>query len=472
MPPKEEKRVSARSSSRAADKEDKKLKSRGGGDANNSADTPTSTNGDSNNAATKKTIKKSRPTSRAPQLDPLLLARGMSSRYLSSKLTAAAATNTTNNNNPTNKITPLDKSQIEKDLRHMEAYRNACNGYNQQLFVFNNQELVKSGYFGTFAPGVGSSIGDQLLPGSPSKASTSISSSAAAAAAMTANNNNNKAGAAAATTNFSMPIKIDPEKEKSLALLRKKIHSSEFEREQLETEYLSLRAHYVHESQLVRKTRGYEMARWKFLRMLMERRGRVLSLMRCKVAMARDVERLIGWRGEVLERVRRGELSGLDVGSLIGGDEVEKQKVDGEGVGGSSTQEEKEDAADFIKLWNEVEAKLKEAEAACIELETPKELLQMVKSSGDGDGERGANGTSGGGGGVGGKRRKRSSSIDEGDIHPNGGDTKKKNPIPSGMEPHVIPWDCIVEPQTPYEVPILLSCLSSATDGALGYGKF
>ena len=202
MPPREEKRVSARSSSRAADKEDKRLKSRGG----DSADTPTSNGGDINNAATKKTTKKSRPTSRAPQLDPLLLARGMSSRYLSSKLTntAAAATAT----NSTNKITPLDKSQIEKDLRHMEAYRNACNGYNQQLFVFNNQELVKSGYFGTFAPGVGSSIGDQLLPGSPSKASTSIASSAS-------NINNNKA-------NFSMPIKIDPEKEKSLALLRKK----------------------------------------------------------------------------------------------------------------------------------------------------------------------------------------------------------------------------------------------------------
>ena len=138
------------------------------------------------------------------------------------------------------------------------------------------------------------------------------------------------------------------------------------------------------------------------------------------------------------------------------------------GEGGGT--EEKEDAADFIKLWNEVETKLKEAEAACIELETPKELLQMVKSSGDGDGERGgSNGTSGGGGS---KRRKRSSSIDDGDVYPNGGDSKKKNPIPSGMEPHVIPWDCIVEPQTPYEVPILLSCLSSATDGALGYGKF
>ena len=460
MPPKEEKRVSARSSSRAADKEDKKLKSKG---VDNNADnnTPTSNGGD-NATTTGATIKKkkTRPTARAPQLDPLLLARGMSSRYLSSKLTTSTSSTITNNNNnlqTNNKITPLDKNQIEKDLRHMEAYRNACNGYNQQLFVFNNQDLVKSGYFGTFAPGVGSSIGDQLLPGSPSKSSQQVLSSLSVGPAL--NNNVNKPG-------FSMPIKIDPEKEKSLSILRKKIHSSEFEREQLETEYLSLRAHYVHESQLVRKTRGYEMGRWKFLRELMMRRGKVLGLMRLKVAMARDVERLIGWRGGVLERVRKGELSGLDAGALIGGDGDEVKKVDG-GEGGTTTEEK--DAVDFIKTWNDVEAKLKEAEVACIELETPMELLQMVnfeKSLEAGDGERG-----GVGGGGGGKRRKRSSSIDEGDIYPNNGDSKKKNPIPSGMEPHVIPWDCIVEPRTPYDVPILLSCLSSATDMALGYGK-
>ena len=170
--------------------------------------------------------------------------------------------------------------------------------------------------------------------------------------------------------------------------------------------------------------------------------------------------------GGVLERVRKGELSGLDAGALIGGDGDEVKKVDG-GEGGTTTEEK--DAVDFIKTWNDVEAKLKEAEVACIELETPMELLQMVnfeKSLEDGDGERG-----GVGGGGGGKRRKRSSSIDEGDIYPNNGDSKKKNPIPSGMEPHVIPWDCIVEPRTPYDVPILLSCLSSATDMALGYGK-
>jgi hypothetical protein len=464
MPPKEEKRVSARSSSRAA-AGDREGRGASKYDNNNNS-APNSANTTNNNgggdataaaaAAVGKKTKKSRPTSRAPQLDPLLLARGMSARYLSSKLTNNNVTPTppsTTATTNTTKITPLDKNQIEKDLRHMEAYRNACNGYNQQLFVFNNQELVRSGYFGTFAPGVATT--------------TSELNTAATTTKENANNNNTN-------NNFSMPIKIDPEKEKSLSLLRKKIQSSEFTREKLETEYLSLRAHYVHESQLVRKTHSYEMGRWKFMMELMKRRGRVLALMRLKVAMSRDVEKLLGYRGELLEGVRRGEIDpsvigmllreeggGGDVGDNVGGEEEEK--------GGGDKQQQQQDVVDFIQMWNDVDAKLKEAELACIELETPTELLQMVQQSttSSDDGDKGS-----GGGGGGSKRRKRSSSIDEsGDIYSNGDSRNKKNPIPSGMEPHVIPWDCIVEPQTPYEVPILLSCLSSATDRALGYGK-
>ena len=337
----------------------------------------------------------------------------------------------------------------------MEAYRNACNGYNQQLFVFNNQELVRSGYFGTFAPGVGTTTSELNTATTSNNADKS-----------TATNNNN----------FSMPIKIDPEKEKSLSLLRKKIQSSEFTREKLETEYLSLRAHYVHESQLVRKTHSYEMGRWKFMMELMKRRGRVLALMGLKVAMSRDVEKLLGYRGELLEGVRRGEIDPSVIGMLLkeegGGDGDDNVSGEEEEKGGGGDKQKQQDVVDFIQMWNDVDAKLKEAELACIELETPTELLQMVQQSttSSDDGDKGSGSSSGGGGS---KRRKRSSSMDEsGDIYSNGGDSRnKKNPIPSGMEPHVIPWDCIVEPQTPYEVPILLSCLSSATDRALGYGK-
>ena len=384
-------------------------------------------NGNSN--LLKKSKKRSTFSGRAPQLDPLLLARGMSSRYLSSKIS--------------HKLTPLPKDAIEKDLRHMDAYRNACNGYNQQLFVFKNQDLVRSGYFGTFAP----------VPGADGEVQPAVASSAPSLTSK---------------SSFSMPIKIDPEEEKRLSLLRKKIHQSEFEREKLETEYLSLRAHYVHESQLVRKTRAYEMGRWKLLKEVMTRRGKVLGLTRAKIAMGRDIESLLKYRGELANNVKLGKVDVEDPddnkeasATTMNGDSA----TNGEKKAGVATEKK---AADLVEIWNNINTQLKAAEKACVEIETPAVLTQMVTSS-----DKASNGSrsrspirsdsndSG--------RRKRSGSISESES--NTPPRKSKNSIPPGLEPHVIPWDCMVEPQTPYEVPLLLSCLSSATDRAVGYGK-
>lgn len=324
----------------------------------------------------------------------------------------------------------------------MEAYRNACNGYNQQFFVFKNQDLVKSGFFGMFAQ----------VPGADGEAMDASETQAHATAAARASADGMLKSA------FSMPIKIDPEEEKRLLTLRKKIHQSEFKREQLETEYLSLRAHYVHESQLVRKTRAYEMGRWKLLKELMERRGKVLALMRVKVAMGRDIEALIRHRGTMLEN-RTTDANGEERSKLGGG-------------------------RDLVDVWNNIDAQLKEAELACLELDTPPELSKMaltpdvsISSSSNavhnystrsprknGSDEDDKNG----------KRRKRSSSITSAEEAEttNHHYTVKKSTIPKGLEAHVIPWDCMVEPSTPYDVPLLLSCLSSATDKAVGYCKY
>jgi len=256
-----------------------------------------------------------------------------------------------------------------------------------------------------------------------------------------------------------MPIKIDPEEEKRISLLRKKIHQSEFEREKLETEYLSLRAHYVHESQLVRKTRAYEMGRWKLLKEVMTRRG---------IAMGRDIESLLKYRGELANKVKLGKVDVEDLddkkdapATTMNGDSA----TNGEKKAGDATEKK---AADLVEIWNSINTQLKAAEKACVEIETPAVLTQMVTSS-----DKASNGSrsrspirsdsndSG--------RRKRSGSISESES--NTPPRKTKNSIPPGLEPHVIPWDCMVEPQTPYEVPLLLSCLSSATDRAVGYGK-
>eukprot|EP00581_Thalassiosira_minuscula_P007569 CAMPEP_0183704678 /NCGR_PEP_ID=MMETSP0737-20130205/1967_1 /TAXON_ID=385413 /ORGANISM="Thalassiosira miniscula, Strain CCMP1093" /LENGTH=726 /DNA_ID=CAMNT_0025931639 /DNA_START=166 /DNA_END=2346 /DNA_ORIENTATION=- len=395
---------------------------------------------------------------RPPQLlDPLLLARGMSSRCLSNKIS--------------HRLAPLSKESIERDLRHMEAHRNACNGYNQQLFVFKNQELVRSGYFGTFAP----------FPGAEGDDGTRQTNSAPSAAPMASTS---KSGA------FSMPIKIDPEEEKRLSLLRKKIHQSEFEREKLETEYLSLRAHYVHESQLVRKTRTYEMGRWKLLRELTNRRAHVLALMRVRAAIGRDVETLLKHRGELAEKVKTGEIK-ADGDGKAGAMEITNGDKNGASIGNSKKAGASGKAADLVEIWNSINAQLKEAELACTEIETPSVLSQMVMGSVDqsnGSNPAASRSRSPMRNEDKGKSRKRSSSVtsaEEAATTGNNNDlsssitsntnnnhnAKKshKSPIPPGLEPHVIPWDCVVEPQTPFEVPLLLSCLSTATDKCVGY---
>jgi hypothetical protein len=58
-----------------------------------------------------------------PQEDHILLARGLSAR-----LTGA--------NTP---LAPLTQEEMERDLRHMEAFSNACTSYAQQYYIFTNQ---------------------------------------------------------------------------------------------------------------------------------------------------------------------------------------------------------------------------------------------------------------------------------------------------------------------------------------------
>ncbi|KAL7469589.1 hypothetical protein ACHAXS_009852 [Conticribra weissflogii] len=418
-----------------------------------------STNFPSSNTM-KRTEKFSFHHSTPPQLDPILLGRGLSSRYISSKIS--------------NSITTLTKDQIEKDLRHMEAYRNACRAYSQQLFVYENQDLCRSGYFGMFVP-VGSG-GTDTLQGNPN----SVSSANGIATVSSGSSNGAKP--------YALPSKIDPDEEKRLAVLRKKIHQSEFQREQLETEYLSLRAHYVHESQLVRKTRAYEMGRWKLLRDLMKRRGKVLALMRVKAAMARDVEKLLTYRGKLLEEAKRGGFGDGAGGGSIGGKDscsANKKEVLKSSLDETNSNSDSNlgiDVPDLIEVWNNVDAQLKEAEIACMELETPDELLQMITSSDGSSSDRSnhnnqtrsptrkssSDDTDGGS-----KKRSRSESIASTEEGTDSSDGKEKRGSktlpPSGAEPHVIPWDSVVDPMTPYEMPVVLSCLSAAPDKTVGY---
>jgi len=141
---------------------------------------------------------------------------------------------------------------------------------------------------------------------------------------------------------------------------------------------------------------------------------------------------------------------------------------------------------DFMEVWNNINTRLKEAEVACTEIETPAVLSQMVLGSKD-PVASGSNSTNRsrsptrGGDDMGRKRSDSVAETEEAAIDNNdsgngnssssngGNGQKSKSVIPLGLEPHVIPWDSVLEPQTPFEVPLLLSCLSSATDKAVGF---
>jgi hypothetical protein len=231
----------------------------------------------------------------------------------------------------------------------MEAYQNACTAYAQQYFIFSNRNLVQSGHYGR------------------------------------------NGGAAAATTtpsirpDFLMPVRIDPEEEKRLSLLRKRIVTSERQREVLETEYVALTAAYVYESQALDKCRQTVDGQLHFLQELVEKRAQVVALQRTRVAMARDALACLEKRTKMLEEGTRG--------------------LPDNGAG------------DIGQIWNDVEAKLGNAERACRSLKVPKELR----------------------------------------------DVKKEN---------CMPWDARKLPRTPYGLPIYLSQLSSVPDKGAAFGKY
>jgi len=205
----------------------------------------------------------------------------------------------------------------------------------------------------------------------------------------------------------------------------------------------------------------------------MVRREKVLALMRVKMAIWRDVEvRLMGYRdgwnvGGTEDPIVANK---NDASSAAAGEKAEEESK--EAVENEADAENKK--VDLLKIWNDINSQLKAAESACMELETPAVLTQMVVTPTPSSPSSSASSATS----IAKNGRKRSSSITstEEAANNNNDSTSGKRRVSSssssGLEPHIIPWDCMVEPQTPYDLPLLLSCLSSATDRVAGYGEF
>jgi hypothetical protein len=234
--------------------------------------------------------------------DPSLLATGMTARFIGARI----------------QLSSLTSEEIERDIRHMEAYTNACIIYSQQFFIHNNRALVESEHFGP--------INDPTL-----LAIERLSG-----------------GEASEPYHRTLPVRIDPEEEKRISLLRKRIATSEAQREILESEYMSLRAHYVYESQRLRRTRHAVDGELKLLQNLVKKRGTVVALRRVRCAIARDIL-------TILENRNRGVLSSYRKPDITSGN------------------------SDILEFWDYHEGCLREAELSCISIPIPEELL-LIKA--------------------------------------------------------------------------------------------
>jgi hypothetical protein len=398
-----------------------------------------------------------RPQSQVPNrrkiLDTSLLARGMTARSMSVRIA--------------NSLKPLAPSDIEKDIRHMEAYGAACISYAQQLFAFSNKELVARGHYGPVPPAPG----------------------------MTFTQTGGKGQNGNVQPVVTMPVRIDPEEEKRLAILRKRVAASEAKREVLETEYLSLRAHYVHESHKLRRARSSVTGQLKFLGELLKRRGQVLALRRVKCAVAKDILACLEYRAIA------APLAATDVETKnVEEEEEEEGEISGSGDAmevedGASASHAQETVpvvpADLAALWDLIESQLHDAELACTEIETPQEL-HFIKAAlyADASALEAENEAA-----VAEKNRRSRSPMrlkDEAEEELVDKEmNKKKKPrlerstrrvsetgsMANGKktemdsDDNVIPWNSSTLPRTPYGVALLLSNLSSSPDLAAAYSK-
>eukprot|EP00934_Nitzschia_sp_Nitz4_P008143 Nitzschia sp. Nitz4//scaffold353_size16344//7056//8426//NITZ4_008862-RA/size16344-processed-gene-0.9-mRNA-1//-1//CDS//3329548916//8133//frame0 len=214
----------------------------------------------------------------------LLLARGLSARYCGANIP----------------LTTLTADEMERDLRHIDAYRGACKSYSQQYYIYMNSLQ------------------------SSKEASSSSSTSW------------NRNASTTAPPLIAMPVRIDPEEEKRLANLRHKIQQCEAQREVLESEYLSLRAHYVHLSQNLKQYRSSVHERVEWLQALLKKRAALMACQRTRLQITREVLAALQYR---------------QAGGVVEPDTT-------------TTSEEGASSPDLLDAWTKLEDQFKHAEEA------------------------------------------------------------------------------------------------------------
>jgi hypothetical protein len=223
----------------------------------------------------------------AISVDPVLLARGMTSRYIGSNIATMAKM--------------LNPQQIQTDLEMMEGFDDACRTYSQRYFAFRNPELCcrnPDDPTGQELEYIGLNTGshhkhhhrdDDSPPSSPSKSQKRDEGSSG------------KDAKPVVLPNQAMPVRIDPEEEKRIVALRKRIAQQEQTREELENQYTSLRAHYVRELQLIEAAKSENALTLNYVQQLVQKRAHVLALRKVRCQVTKDVLSSLKWRRQKQE---------------------------------------------------------------------------------------------------------------------------------------------------------------------------
>lgn len=203
-------------------------------------------------------------------------------------------------------LQPLTQDEMEKDLRHMQAFANAVKSYQQQFYIQANRNMAEN------------------------------------------DDNNNDSGALATAPLVSLPVRIDPEEEKRLVNLRKKIARAEVIREEAEQHYVASRAHYVHTVQELEKTGQERFHIMEFMQKLVAGRSQVVACQRARLQMTRDIRDALQARIEALQH-------------------YEDQRREREGVPAVPSTPHLTGDDPLTALWNQVEDEYKKAIASCLE---------------------------------------------------------------------------------------------------------
>jgi len=177
-------------------------------------------------------------------------------------------------------LEPLSSNEVKSDFYEIEKLNAECTQYAQRLYIYRNR-LNVSTHSSSDVTNSAHASAHITSAGNGVNANSNSSSS------LSRGSGSNGSGTAESGKNDK--ALTDPEEEKRTSHLRKKAAWNESKREVLESQYVSLRAHYVHECQRLEKIETHSDMSLLLLQTLVRKRAEILALKRCRNELCSDI---------------------------------------------------------------------------------------------------------------------------------------------------------------------------------------